>query len=183
MRKKEVAMDFMESFAMKVDNYHTSKLRQIDTFDYEPVKRKVGRDHGLPSAKLTAGVENLKRYYAVALLDPLNLHAVSKAVDPFWHSHILFTSEYENFCQFIFGQFIHHEPLDPTDGPKVEFVRKLYDHTLATYKKLFKSLDPEWWPPSGADAFGPVCLHQAVQNAEIRALALFPRLAEVGGRP
>lgn len=176
-------MTFLSSFAIEPDNYHHSRLRQIDTFDYGPVKRKVARDHALPPAKLDEGIENLKRYYAVALLDPLNLHAVSKGVDPFWHSHILFTSEYHNFCSGIFGQFIHHEPLDPEDGPKVAFVAKLYDYTLGVYSKMFKSVDSAWWPQSGKAAFEPVCLHQEIQNPEIRAAALFPRTKEFAGRP
>ena len=86
--------DFLESFAVSLNNYHHTRLIQIDTFDYEPVKRKVSPDEGVvETAQLAQGIENLKRYYAVALLDPLNLHAVSEQVDPFWHSHVLFTSE------------------------------------------------------------------------------------------
>jgi len=177
-------MSFLESFAMPIkDNYHRVRLMQIDTFDYEAVKRKVARDEHLPGPALNEGIENLKRYYAVALLDPLNLHAVSKEVDPFWHSHVLFTSQYQGFCQKIFGQFVHHQPLDPDDKRQVEFVTQLYGYTLDTYKKLFKEVDPKWWPKSSVRAFGPVCLHQEIQNPEIRAIALFPRHPDYAGRP
>jgi hypothetical protein len=117
------------------------------------------------------------------LLDPFNLHAVSKQVDPFWHSHVLYTSDYYKFCHSVFGQFVHHEPLDPDNKSEVEFIRKLYDYTLVTYKKLFKKVDPKWWPKSDIAGFHPVCKHQDIRNPEIRALALFPRHPEFGDRP
>ena len=31
-------------------------------------------------------------------------------VDASWHTFILFTKEYENFCRRFFGKFIHHTP-------------------------------------------------------------------------
>jgi hypothetical protein len=31
-------------------------------------------------------------------------------VDEVWHAFILFTREYADFCQDIFGEFIHHVP-------------------------------------------------------------------------
>lgn len=175
-------MSFLETFKNPLDNYHRTRLVQIDSFDYEPVKRKVARDEKV-TLDLDQGIENLKRYYAVALLDPLNLHAVSKEVDPFWHSHILFTSEYQNFCQSIFGEFVHHQPLDPEDKPQVAFVTSLYEYTLQVYKDIFTSVDSRWWPNISVSDFKPVCLHQEIQNQEIRELALFPRHPQLGGRP
>lgn len=34
----------------------------------------------------------------------------SQKLDDFWHEHILDTRKYEEDCQKIFGQFIHHNP-------------------------------------------------------------------------
>lgn len=31
-------------------------------------------------------------------------------IDEVWHAHILHTREYMNFCQHVFGHFVHHEP-------------------------------------------------------------------------
>ena len=176
-------MAFLDSFCITLDNFHLQKVRQIDRFDYSAVRSKVRRDHGLQDPELDAGIEQLKRYYAVALLDPFNLHAVSESVDPFWHSHILFTTEYIHFCNNIFGQYIHHEPLDPNDRERVAYVTKLYDYTLDTYSKIFKSIDSKWWPKSSVKASVVVCLHYDVTNEELRKAALFPRVPEFGGRP
>lgn len=31
-------------------------------------------------------------------------------IDEVWHAHILHTKEYANFCDNVFGQFLHHDP-------------------------------------------------------------------------
>lgn len=31
-------------------------------------------------------------------------------VDEMWHNFILFTKEYQDFCSFYFGQYLHHTP-------------------------------------------------------------------------
>lgn len=171
---------FMKAIKIDVSSFHREKLTQIDEFDYSKVLKKVGRDHGgLTDRYLSEGEFALKQYYAVALLDPLNEHAVSKLVDPFWHVHILFTKEYMNFCNSIFGGYIHHTPLDPDDTKEVKRVGKLYDYTLTTYKKIFSDIDESWWPKVGSDMVGLanriVCLHMLVQDPEIMAHALFKK--------
>ena len=34
----------------------------------------------------------------------------SQVVDDLWHEFILFTRDYQNFCQQAFGRFLHHTP-------------------------------------------------------------------------
>lgn len=41
--------------------------------------------------------------------------APSKPIDDAWHNFILFTEDYEQFCQSHFGSFIHHVPLVTTE--------------------------------------------------------------------
>ena len=173
--------EFLDSIKLDLSPFHLERLRLIDTFDYSPALQKVSRDKGgLTPAYLRQGELALKQYYAVALLDPLNEHAVSKLVDPFWHCHVLFTKEYVRFCGTIFGGYIHHAPLDPSDENEVSSVGKLYDYTLKTYKKIFKQIDPEWWPEVAKNdpqfAIQIVCKHMLVQDADIVANALFKRV-------
>lgn len=114
----------------------------------------------------------------VALLDPLNEHAVSKFVDPFWHAHIIHTKEYMEFCDSVFGQYIHHKPLDLDDPIETSSVNKLYDYTKSIYTKMFETVDENWWPRAKADGLSnsagiPVCHHHFITNNEIRSKALF----------
>lgn len=56
----------------------------------------------------------LERYLAVASSSPAS---PSKIVDEAWHSFILHTREYADYCLRKFGKFIHHVPQRiQTDG-------------------------------------------------------------------
>lgn len=167
----------IENIKIEVSKEQTRRLTLIEEFDYQAVAKKVSRDmNGLPQSYLKDGVENLKLYYAVALLDPLNAHAVSRPVDPFWHAHVLFTKEYVRFCKAIFGGYVHHQPLDEDDVEAVAQVQRLYDYTLQVYGTLFKAVDLDWWGAQGAPAFGPVCLHQEIAGPKVRAMAALPEM-------
>ena len=172
-------MALLDTIKPKVRNrltfFHIEKIRLIDNFDYGAVRKKTAKDCGLSDAtELDQGIENLKKYYVVALLDPLNRHAVSESVDPFWHTHVLFTREYRTFCADTFGQFVHHQPLDPDDSQMVKHVVRLYEYTLQIYKIMFKDISKKWWPDSAAWAFKPICYHNRVTAPEIMRIALFP---------
>ncbi len=40
----------------------------------------------------------------------------TKAIDEFWHNHILYTKRYHQDCQQLVGNYIHHHPTDPAQG-------------------------------------------------------------------
>lgn len=153
-------------------------INRIDTEDFSGVMRKVKEDielHGgeCPAEFLDAGVLALKQYYAVALLDPMNEHAVTEAIDPFWHAHILHTRAYAKFCEDVFGQFIHHEPLDQRVASAVDRVAVLYSHTQGVYRKLFQHINPYFYPAT-VKRGELVCTHYEVSNHLLRGLAIFP---------
>lgn len=133
------------------------KLNLIENFDYSKVAKKVRQE--LPSVTdkyLEEGIENLKRYYTVRLLDPENNHGVSVPVDVFWHTHVLFTRDYFDFCDKVFGRYIHHTPIDRDDREAFEKVREIYKHTVETHHKLFKAVDADWWPDANSPR-GAIC--------------------------
>ncbi len=160
------------------------RLDQIDKTDFSNVEKLVKKDLEAigfsPSpAYLANGIFALKQYYAVALLDPLNEQAVSKDLDPFWHSHILFTKEYVEFCDNVFRGYVHHTPLDNNDKSAVSKVFDLYQYTSDVYKKLFtaESIDLSWWPQASDDVL--VCLHQLAHDPALVASAIFPRRDQI----
>lgn len=168
-------MSIFNSLKLKVSDYHAEKLKLIDDFDYSNVVWKVNQEMSFTATPeyLHEGIANLKKYYAVALLDPFNEHAVSEMVDPFWHAHILFTQEYHKFCFQIFNQYVHHEPLNPSDLSEVRRIGSLYTYTLETYHKLFNDISEDWWPSTSSRDFKAICSHNALQDREILMFALF----------
>lgn len=150
-------MTLLDDIYVEVPKDKLEQLMYIDSFDYSKLLRKVREE--LPSVTdkyLKDGIENLKRYYAVRLLDPNKRHGVSVPVDVFWHTHIVFTREYFDFCDKVFGHYIHHVPLDVDDPNALEEVRQIYSHTLSMHEKIFHVVDREWWP-SADSPMGPIC--------------------------
>lgn len=48
----------------------------------------------------------------------------TKLIDEMWHTFVLFTKEYHEFCNTYFGHYIHHDPT----------TRAEYDRTIRAYE-------------------------------------------------
>jgi hypothetical protein len=80
---------------------------------------------------------------------PCDVHSEMIQMDDMWHTFLLFTVDYHEFCQRYFGKFIHHVPnmhenvITPEEF-EVKFTRYLsyvYDHLgEETVKKWFAEL-------------------------------------------
>ncbi len=151
--------------------FQQEKIGIIDDTDFSKVAKKVAHDHGFDERYVERGILALKQYYAIAVLDPLNMHAVSTEVDPFWHTHILFTEDYAEFCQKLVGTYVHHTPLDEDDSAEVERIKRLYAWTLQSFDEVFER-DREFFPDN-PDRY--VCEHMNKIYAEqYSEHALFP---------
>lgn len=165
-------MKLLKSISSKI-NLSAKQIKQIEMIDShidadsERIKMLVAKDsleRGIKCTEeyLNEGIFNLKLYYVVALLDPINEHAVSEMVDPFWHSHILLTRRYHDFCSSIFEQYLHHEPLNKESTNEVAHIDELYTYTLNVYKEMFKdeAINSNWWPLKSL-----VCMHGADERS------------------
>lgn len=177
MQTVNVMSPFISSIKVQLNAFHLKKLMAIDEFDFSKVSEKTQQDllsegTKVEHAYFEKGILALKQYYAVALFDPKNMHAVSNVVDPFWHNHILFTKDYVEFCDQIYGHYVHHTPLNKSDDAAVRKVQTLYEYTLDIYSKLFNRIDAFFWPPVAKDNL--VCTHMEIISPEVRENSLFP---------
>lgn len=53
----------------------------------------------------------LKRFLILARKYDDGIDMFSPEVDNLWHTFLLFTKEYQQFCDDMFGKFIHHDPV------------------------------------------------------------------------
>ena len=162
---------------LELDPFHLARIARIDAEDFSLVRRKVREQlakQGEPASEefLDEGVLALKQYYVVALLDPRNQHAVSDTIDPFWHFHILDTKNYFKFGEEVFGQYIHHEPLDHANPVEVARVRSLYEYTAGIYGAMFNYVNPAFYPPALSDT-RLICFHNKVEASEVHERGLF----------
>ena len=67
-------------------------------------------------------------------------------MDQAWHLHIVYTESYHEWCEALFGHYLHH---GPTKGGKAEGARfeDQYLHTLALYERTFgEAPSGDIWP-------------------------------------
>ena len=164
--------------AEQVMPFHMTLLRSIDETDFSGVLRKtkeeLQKQDSVPDPGfLDEGVLALKQYYAIATLDPRNMHAISDAVDPFWHAHILHTEEYVDFCNRMFGRYLHHHPLDHENLHEVKMVERLYRYTVWCYERFFGYINPTFFPVE-LPVYRLVCKHMLVTNEDIWQNGILP---------
>jgi len=88
-------------------------LPEIDNLDFSRIKYKLSvKDEGKQwtSDEITFAESEYKRFLTLIKIYPEKSIVPSKAMDEFWHMHILDTEAYRNDCEMIFGRFIDHFP-------------------------------------------------------------------------
>lgn len=63
-------------------------------------------------------IEGLREYFFISHKAGRRMVSMpSQVVDVAWHEFILFTREYERFCQKALGRFLHHTPAEAMKSP------------------------------------------------------------------
>ncbi len=154
---------------------HQNRISIIDSHDFSKVERKMKELYPFMTEEyITRGIFALKQYYASALFDPSNGHAISKEIDPFWHVHMLFSKEYQGFCEAVVGEFMHHKPLERSSKKEMAKARRLYRYTIQVLENVFTKLDKHFWPKKNVDAH-TICFHfgNGSMYTQIQAFRLF----------
>jgi len=63
-------------------------------------------------------------------------------IDQAWHTFLMFTREYDAFCRFYFGTFIHHSPVTPTNRARHKDIPKNLVFPIA--REIFGELSENW---------------------------------------
>jgi len=91
---------------------------RVKKIDLAEVNHKLMMDH--PEQWTAEAVERGEHFYRRFLV----LHAMypredlvpTKQIDEYWHQHILDTRKYAEDCEFLFGEFLHHDPYFGING-------------------------------------------------------------------
>lgn len=69
---------------------------------------------------------------------------ISEKIDDLWHSHVLHSRQYNEFCNHVFGRQIYHNPTNSDEQNLA--LRPAYDKsTLPLYSKHFGTPPVEFW--------------------------------------
>jgi hypothetical protein len=94
----------------------------IDELDFTRIKAKLmHKQDGVIALRNIEGAEaGYRQFLKLAAKYPDAPIVPSKAVDEFWHMHILDTQRYSVDCERIFGYMIHHDPYSGIEGGEDE---------------------------------------------------------------
>jgi hypothetical protein len=91
----------------------SSQLQCIDDYIFHPaITDKLKAKHPfLCDAQLNLIFRGLRDYFYICNEAQGRMVSMpSQVVDDAWHKFMLFSAEYEKFCQNAFGRFLHHTP-------------------------------------------------------------------------
>lgn len=73
-----------------------------------------------------------KKYGSQYVLPP------SREIDEVWHAHVLHTKDYFNFCNIVFGEYLHHTPhLVGEANESRSALEEMFTNTQELYKAEF----------------------------------------------
>ena len=126
---------------MTVSAVLKNNISQIEDYSLNDVIEKILLDDLIPQNEINEAVNEFKKFLTLILLHPNKPMAMtSKAVDVVWHTFILFTKQYAEFCSKTFGYYVHHEPAASNYKIKEEAKINFFN----AYKEHFGEIPAVW---------------------------------------
>lgn len=94
----------------------------IDSYPYQQFldKRLAQKRPELTPAQRELVFDGLKDYFHLCNIAGRQMVAMpSQVVDDAWHEFILFTRQYQSYCQQALGRFLHHTPAEAMASPTI----------------------------------------------------------------
>lgn len=89
--------------------------------------KRITKDYGFDHDKASLIVEGTVQFLKLCADYPHERFAPSKLIDIGWHAFLLYTKEYQDFCQRVAGRFLHHEP---KEGSSIKIIKTSHDTVL-----------------------------------------------------
>lgn len=120
-------------------------VQEAMEFPLQCVITRYGRDHNLSYQDAERHVFELRRFLALCALNSAQPYGMRGQIDEAWHTFIMFTRDYADFCRRVAGRFIHHQP--DTDAEERSSSSSGYERFLADYETIFGEPAPaDLWP-------------------------------------
>ena len=120
-------------------------LKKLESFEAPWLKEKLLMENKfLSSEEFEQVFIEFKKYVFLVAVNKSNLAMMSKKVDQVWHQFILFTKEYQSFCNSILGFFLHHIPrtrFSLIDSESESNFIHLYRETFGPIPKIWNIQD------------------------------------------
>ena len=113
-------------------------VTEILSYRHERLLQRYMTDNGATTENAQQTFTAFKQFMIVCAVKP-GPKITSEPIDHMWHSFLLFTKDYKQFCDNYLGRFINHEPFE-------QAAPATYLETRAFTKQFFGSIDEKLWP-------------------------------------
>lgn len=123
------------------------RTKVADTFDLSLVTDRYRREHGFSQDIVEGHRRELIRFLALSATATNNgrYYGMMGAIDELWHTFVIFTREYSEFCQAVAGRFLHHVP--EADGQASPETLDHYLAFLSDYETVYgEPPTSAYWP-------------------------------------
>lgn len=111
---------------------------KISSYDFSSVVAHAAKENPELVPLLSAALTEYKAFMQLSVeCAGVKLAVPSKVVDAIWHSHILHTREYLQFCRSLGVDFIHHSPHSATTTKEEK--EQTMQNLIAASVRLFGS--------------------------------------------
>ncbi|WP_440100201.1 glycine-rich domain-containing protein [Streptosporangium sp. H16] len=118
---------------------------------FDRLTTRIAIDHPEYAHHADVIMEQTLAFLATCAADPGVGLGPSDTVDIGWHTFLMYTREYAEFCQDVAGRFIHHNPDDEADAPGRGGSLAA---TMAAIEAAGHRVDPAVWPTSAECSSG-----------------------------
>lgn len=116
-------------------------VAEIMLYENERLYERYAVDHGTSLDGARERFVALKQFLTVCAVKP-GIKVASDEIDRMWHTFLLFTRDYREFCNDKLGRFVEHEPFE-------EARPEYYEITRDFAADMFGDLNDTYWPPQG----------------------------------
>lgn len=150
MKKLALSIFFISNAIASVN--HETIISQAMAFPFNQIIDRYIKDTGVSLDQALQHEKELKRFLIACALHPDRQFPMgSEIIDELWHTFILFTQEYNDFCMQVAEKFLHHAPtVDFSEQAKTDAVAA-YKDFRRTYKAIFHEKAPTAIWPSNLD--------------------------------
>lgn len=110
---------------------------RISGMDFSEVEAQLVTGQAWTAERAANTLKRYRRFLYLKITMPDDHASPTRAIDDFWHQHIINTRRYGSDCYQLAGRFLHHTFLDMTDAEEVQRAHSIRLHTQVLYEDLF----------------------------------------------
>ncbi len=100
--------------------FDTTFEQRLAKLDLTRVMEKVAKETGMDAADIVIAEDLYRKFLTLKFKNPTLEMAPPVIVDHVWDVHVMFTKQYRQDCDMLFGYFVDHNPHVESDGWNVE---------------------------------------------------------------